>query len=142
MHKERPKVGIGVAVIKDNKVLLGKRKGAHGSGDWAFPGGHLELGETPEACAYRELIEETGLKAIQIVPGSWTNDIFDDNKHYITLFMFVTEFSGIPEVLEPLKCENWEWFEWDNLPQPLFASIQSLLKNVGIDSLKNQFIYK
>ena len=49
--------------------------------------------------------------------------------------MFVTEFSGQPEVLEPEKCENWEWFTWDDLPQPLFASIQSLIKNVGIEVL-------
>ncbi len=50
--------------------------------------------------------------------------------------MFVTEFSGHPEVLEPHKCENWNWFEWDNLPQPLFAPIQSLINNVGIEKLK------
>jgi 8-oxo-dGTP diphosphatase len=136
MHKERPKVGIGIAVIKDNMVLLGKRKGAHGVGDWAFPGGHLEFGETPELCAYRELLEETSLEAARITPGPWTNDIFDGHKHYITLFMFVTEFSGMPQTLEPLKSENWEWFEWEHLPQPLFASIQTLVKNVGIDGLK------
>lgn len=137
MENQRPKVGIGVAVVKERRVLLGKRKGAHGSGDWAFPGGHLEFAETPYACAYRELLEETGLTATCIFPGPWTNDVFDNDKHYVTLFMFVTEFSGKPEVLEPHKCENWEWFEWDDLPQPLFASIQTLVKNVGIEKLKN-----
>lgn len=138
MQKDRPKVGIGVVVVKDGSVLLGKRKGAHGSGDWAFPGGHLELHETPEECAYRELLEETGIKASSIYSGPWTNDIFDHEKHYITLFMFVTAFSGEPKVLEPHKCENWEWFEWDNLPQPLFATIQTLVKNVGVEKLKNK----
>lgn len=138
MEHQRPKVGIGVVVVKENCVLLGKRKGAHGSGEWAFPGGHLEFAETPHACAYRELLEETGLRAHCILPGPWTSDVFDNDKHYITIFMFVTEFSGEPEVLEPHKCENWEWFEWDSLPQPLFASIQTLVQEVGIEKLKHQ----
>lgn len=137
MLQERPKVGIGVAVVKDQKVLLGKRKGAHGSGDWSFPGGHLEFGETPEECASRELLEETNLKALHVIPGPWTNDIFEGKKHYITIFMFVTKFSGTPQVLEPHKSENWEWFQWDHLPTPLFAPIHSLVKCVGMDRLKS-----
>ncbi|PJD97629.1 MAG: DNA mismatch repair protein MutT [Parachlamydia sp.] len=140
MEKERPKIGIGVAVIKDQRVLLGKRLGSHGEGDWAFPGGHLEFGETPAECAQRELLEEAGLTATRMISGPWTNDIFCGTKHYITLFMIVTEFTGEPRVLEPHKCENWEWFAWENLPQPLFAPIQSLMNNVGIEWLKNQCV--
>lgn len=136
MNKERPRVGIGIIVVKENCVLLGKRKGSHGSGDWAFPGGHLEFLETPEECVYRELFEETGIKASFTYPGPWTNDVFDKEKHYITLFMVVTEFVGEPKVLEPHKCEGWEWFEWDSLPDPLFGSIQTLINNVGIEKLK------
>lgn len=58
-----PKVGVAVFVISDSKIVLGKRKNAHGQGAWASPGGHLEFGETLEACAKRELLEETGLIA-------------------------------------------------------------------------------
>ncbi len=46
MENKRPKVGLGVLIFKDGKVLLGKRKGAHGEGTWCPPGGHLEFGET------------------------------------------------------------------------------------------------
>ena len=63
---EKPKVGVAVIVVKDNQVLMGKRIGSHGENTWAFPGGHLEFGETPEECATRELFEETGLKATHI----------------------------------------------------------------------------
>ncbi|HNA62172.1 MAG TPA: NUDIX domain-containing protein [Rhabdochlamydiaceae bacterium] len=56
-----PRIGVGCVVERDGMVLLGQRKGAHAEGFWAFPGGHLEFGETVEACARRELVEETGL---------------------------------------------------------------------------------
>ena len=42
----RPKVGVGVMVLKNGKVLIGKRKGAHVAGEWAWPGGHLEYMES------------------------------------------------------------------------------------------------
>ncbi|PIN92058.1 hypothetical protein CO154_01270 [Candidatus Pacearchaeota archaeon CG_4_9_14_3_um_filter_31_7] len=54
---EIPKVGVGVIVIKDNKVLLGKRKNAHGEGSLCFPGGHLEFNEKVEDAAEREVFE-------------------------------------------------------------------------------------
>ncbi len=51
---QKPLVGVGVLVFKDNKILMGRRKGSHGAGTWAPPGGHLEFGETPEDCAHNE----------------------------------------------------------------------------------------
>ncbi|MFH1749531.1 MAG: NUDIX domain-containing protein [bacterium] len=88
MEEKRPKVGLGVIILKDNKVLLGKRKGAHGEGDWSFPGGHLEFNEKLENCSIREVEEETGIRIRNIKPGSFTNDIFEmEKKHYITLFI-------------------------------------------------------
>ncbi|WP_134596929.1 NUDIX domain-containing protein, partial [Pseudomonas aeruginosa] len=39
-----PQVGVGVLILRDGKVLLGRRKGSHGAGCWSAPGGHLELG--------------------------------------------------------------------------------------------------
>jgi mutator protein MutT len=113
---ERPKIGVGVLVLQNGSVLIGKRHGSHGSGTWGLPGGHLEFGETPEECAARELFEETGLKALSIRP----------TKHYVTLFMVVDQFEGTVETKEPHKCEKWEWTAWDRLPEPLFAPLSSL----------------
>jgi 8-oxo-dGTP diphosphatase len=58
------RVGVGCFVIdKDhpNAVLIGERRGSHGAGKLALPGGHLELGEAWEVCAKREVKEETNL---------------------------------------------------------------------------------
>jgi len=126
-----PKVGMAIILIKDGKVLLGKRKGSHGDGDWSFPGGHLEFFEGFKDCLLRELKEETGLIAefIDNNPVYVTNDFFkDENKHYITLFMRAKYVSGEPENKEPDKCEGWEWFEWSSLPDNLFLPIKNLIK--------------
>jgi len=127
--KNRPRIGIGVCVIKDNKVLLGKRKGSHGEGSWSFPGGHLELNEDIEACAKREALEETGIKIKNLRLGTFTNDIFEkEGKHYVTLYVIAEYDSGEIRIMEPEKCEEWGWFEWDKLPEPLFIPIKNLLK--------------
>ena len=127
---ERPKVGVGVIIRKGDHVLLGKRKGSHGEGCWQFPGGHLEFGEDPIACAKREILEEIGpvhLSNIRTV--TFTNDIFEEHgKHYITLFVMGDFVEGEPHVMEPEKCDCWEWHPWENLPRPLFLPIENLLK--------------
>ena len=126
-HQKIPRVGVGVCVVQEGEVLLGKRKGAHGAGEWSFPGGHLEFGETVEECAARELSEETGLKTLSLKLGPWTSDIIEETKHYITFFVFVTQFEGELQLLEPHKCEGWQWFEWDHFPAPLFPTIRSFM---------------
>lgn len=129
-RQERPKVGVGVLVIDNGKVLCGKRRGAHGQGTWAPPGGHLEFGETVEECATRELLEETGLRAISLKRGPWVNDIIEETKHYVTLYIFVDEFEGTPQLLEPDKCDSWMWFHWNALPTPLFPPMISLFTHI------------
>lgn len=129
METNRPQVGIGVIVVKDQKILLGKRKNAHGQGSWSFPGGHLEFKESWEDCACREVAEETGIKIKNIRFGAATNDIFNkEKKHYITIYMTADFDDGEVKVREPEKCERWEWFDWNNLPQPLFIPVQNLLQ--------------
>jgi len=127
--QERPKVGVGVLILNDGKVLLGKRKGSHGFGCWSPPGGHLEFGESLEECALRELSEEAGVKVKNLRFLTATNDIFKiEGKHYLTIFM-LSEFDfGEVKVLEPEKFECWGWFSWSKLPQPLFLPMENLLK--------------
>ncbi len=130
MESNIPQVGIGVLVIRNGRVLLGRRAGSHGAGTWALPGGHLEFGETPEQCAGRELTEETGLTLIGATRGPFTNSIFtDEAKHYVTLFILGTCDAGEPEIKEPKKCLEWRWFRWSELPEPLFKPLESLVQS-------------
>ena len=126
---KRPQVGIAVIVKKDNQVLLGKRKNSHGDGTWAFPGGHLEYGESIEDCAAREVLEETGVRIKNMRLGPYTNDIFEnEDKHYVTLFVIAEYESGTPELKEPQKCDVWIWSNWPPDVQPHFLPIKNLLK--------------
>jgi len=125
-----PRIGVGVIVKRGNKILLGKRKGAHGEGTWCFPGGHLEFKERIGDCAKREVLEETGIKIKNILLGPYTNDFFEkENRHYITLFAMAEYESGKVEIMEPKKCEKWEWFSWDKLPKKLFTPVKNLIKS-------------
>ncbi len=131
-----PKVGVGVLVFKENKILLGYRINSHGEASWSPPGGHLEFGEDPQVCAKRELFEETGLKVESIKTGPWTNDIFqEDNKHYVSLFMIVKDFYGVEKVMETNKCQKWEWFNFSSLPNPLFLPLKNLLKKCSLEEV-------
>ena len=124
-----PRVGVGIIVIRGNQVLLGKRLNSHGQQSWSFPGGHLEYGENILDCATREAKEETGLTIAKPHIATLTNDIFiPEAKHYITIHIISHSTSGEPIVMEPTKCQSWQWFSWDNLPSPLFLPLQNLIK--------------
>ena len=127
--KNRPLIGVAVIVIKNGRVLLGRRKNAHGDGTWAFPGGHLEFNESIEECARREIFEETGITISNLRYGPYTNDIFEkEGKHYVTLFVLADYASGDPRVKEPEKCEAWQWHRWPPPVKPRFLPITNLLK--------------
>lgn len=133
--KHRPAVGVAVIILKKGKVLLGKRKGAHGSGSWAFPGGHLEFNESFEDCSRREVFEETGLSVKDCRFAAVTNDVFhQNNRHYVTVFVVCEYEDGTPQIKEPDKCEQWEWFFWNEFPNPLFLSLKNLLNQGFIPS--------
>ena len=129
MNKERPLVGVGVIVRREDKVLLGKRINAHGEGTWQFPGGHLEYFENIFDCAKRETREEVGIEITNLQIATFTNDFFrKEQKHYVTLFVLSDYSQGKVRVCEPEKCEKWEWFSWSELPSSLFIPIQNLLE--------------
>ena len=118
--EQKPEVGVGVMILKDGKVLLGKRRGSHGEGEYSFPGGHLEYMESFEACAKRETKEECGIDIQNIRFQLLSNVTKYAPKHYVHTGLIADWNSGEPEVLEPEKCESWDWYEIDKLPEPIF----------------------
>jgi 8-oxo-dGTP diphosphatase len=130
---ERPRVGICVVVLREGKVLLGRRKGAHGAGEYATPGGHLEHLEGFAACAAREVREETGLEIGPVRFLRAQNVTRYAPRHYVDLAFAADWRAGEPEVREPDKVEGWAWYDLAALPSPLFATMPSALAALGGD---------
>jgi 8-oxo-dGTP diphosphatase len=126
--QQRPHVGVSVLIRRQGDVLLLLRKGAHGAGTWAPPGGHLEYGETPEECARREVKEEVGVEVEDVSFRAVTNDVFaEPGKHYITLWMEASLAAGEPCVEASDEVAAVGWFSPDALPSPLFLPVLNLL---------------
>lgn len=123
----RPLVGISVLVVKGDKLLLGRRKGSHGAGEYAAPGGHLEHGESFQACAAREVLEETGVEIgpLQFLRVLNTTDYAP--KHYVDVAFVAQWKAGAPAVREPDKVESWEWYDVNDIPAPLFSMLPSAI---------------
>ena len=127
--KERPKVGMGVIVLRGGKILIGERTGNHGAGTSMIPGGHLEFGESFEDAAKREVEEETGLKDLHDLKlVSIGNDIAYD-KHYVSIVFTALSDVGKPYDAEPEKCGNWKWLDPSKIPDTIFLPSKKALEN-------------
>jgi len=136
--KEKKKVGVGfgIMILKDSKLLLGKRHDdpekasslLNGAGTWTMPGGKLEFGETFEEGAKREVLEETSIKLNRVNVICVNQDIIE-TAHFITIGLFSDVFSGEPRVMEPDEITEWRWFSLDNLPSPLYFPSAKVLEN-------------
>lgn len=127
MTDNKPRVGVGVWIRKDGKVLLGRReKSGFGTGTWCAPGGAVEYGEPLAEAAIRETLEETGLvlKTVQFM--TVVDDIFD--QHWITPYFVADWESGEPRSAVG-EIGNWAWFGWEKLPDPLYGPTSNFVKN-------------
>jgi 8-oxo-dGTP diphosphatase len=121
-------VGVGVIVQKNGKILLIKRQGSHGAETWAPPGGHIDFGETIENCAKREVKEEMDIEIKNLKVVGFTNDLFKkDKKHYITIWVFSDWKSG-KEKMDGREMSEFGWFDWNNLPKPLFIPLKNFVE--------------
>lgn len=129
MEQPRPKVGVGIMIFKEGRILFSKRKGSHGQGEYAFPGGHLEYLESFADCARREIKEECGLEIKNIRFQFLANVTKYMPKHYVHIGLLADWENGESEILEPEKSESWNWYEIDNLPQPMFEMCKIAIKS-------------
>lgn len=125
-----PKVGVAIILQRADCILLGKRKSEHGQGTFSVPGGHVEMGEEPYDAAVRELLEETGIVVPELEFIGFTNDVFSQDKHYVTLY-FTAYCDQEPINKEPEKCESWEWYSLSDLPDNLFLPLQNYFSGKG-----------
>lgn len=135
----RPLVGVALMLVRDGRILLGKRLSGHGSGSYGWVGGHLEYGETLHDGVLRELAEETG---IVLAPDRLSllavNNVIAYDRHYIDI-VFHADLSihdGDPVNMEPAKVESWSWHAMESLPSPLFRAVE-----LGVSAHRSRAVY-
>ena len=101
---------IGV-IFRKGKVLLVRRKNPPDAGKWAFPGGKIEWGESIERSAEREILEETGVRAVaeRIITAIDCYEWRDDEliRHYILIAVLCGWISGEPEASDDALEARW-----------------------------------
>lgn len=127
--------------MRNGQVLLGKRRGSHGAGYYAAPGGHIEYGESFEAAARREVREETGLEITGLRLLAVGNYLFtrdDGARHYIDVDFVCEAPTGEAQLCEPEKCDGWRWYNLDALPEPLFVVTQRMIESLQAGTILNR----
>ena len=97
----RPHIGVGIMLVRNDHLLLVKRKYNPDAGYWSIPGGHLDLGERTQVAAEREAFEETGFKVKVSKLAGIIDKIMHDDKgkieyHYVLINYFVEQIEGDP----------------------------------------------
>jgi 8-oxo-dGTP diphosphatase len=95
-------------VAPDNRILVAQRpEGGSLAGLWEFPGGKIELGETPEAALVRELNEELGVTVAPdaLLPATFASAELAGS-HLVMLVYLVRTWAGTPV---PLHASDLRW---------------------------------
>lgn len=133
IYKQKRPVGVvGVMTFKDGKVLVGKRHGRHGEGEYSFTGGHLEYMQSFEECAKQETFEEAGINIKNLKFLCLANSNLYPPRHEIFVGIVADWDSGEPQTFSDERVGDWAWYDINNLPSPLFKFAQLM-----IDSYKS-----
>ena len=133
-YPEAPRVAVGAIVFKDDRVLMVRRGQPPGEDQWAIPGGSVRLGETLQAAAEREIMEETGI-TIRAGKAVYTFDaIVHDREgkvrfHYVINDLDAEYVSG--EIQAGDDAREARWLTVDELNQlPLNPVTREVLRDL------------
>lgn len=111
-----PRPCVGALIVRDGRLLLGRRAGEPYRGWWDIPGGFMEAGETPEEALAREVLEETGLEVRSVRPFVALPDTYGpEGAPTLNLHYLVEVGEGDPEPQSDVA--ELRWFAAHELPE-------------------------
>jgi 8-oxo-dGTP diphosphatase len=117
-------VACNILVVQEHgntqRLLLSRRLAGYGKGAYTLPGGKQRPDESLQECATRELSEETGLRIRQSRPISWRSTRLPGKPRVVSVGVLVQDYEGELRHLEPNQNTEWQWFDREQLPTPLF----------------------
>lgn len=134
-NPDRPIVGVGVVVWRDDSFLLVRRGKEPNKGQWSIPGGAQKLGETVYAAAAREVLEETGLTVevrglVDVVDGIMTGDEGEVIYHYTLVDVVALSPEGEPVAADDAEAVGWFKLE-DLLQLQLWTETERIIRESG-----------
>jgi ADP-ribose pyrophosphatase len=140
-YPDAPVASVGVVVVRQGRVLLAQRGQPPSEGLWAFPGGGVELGETLEDAAAREVLEECGIQIRAARPFTVVDRIFRDaggsvEYHYVIVDMLAEWVDG--ELRAATDVRQARWFSAEELRAlPLTPGVEELAMRAlgGVDQI-------
>lgn len=120
---------VATLIIKNERVLLGRRFENNHFTSWQCPGGYLQRGETVDQAARRLCLKKAGLDVQCLRAGPYSNNIFSNALHTVTLYIVADEYRVKNRELFEDKNVQWSWFSFDALPEPLFLPLLNVLKS-------------
>lgn len=132
LYPSVPRAAVAAVVVRAGKVLLIKRATPPRQGSWTLPGGSIDLGETLQQAAQREVLEETGLTVRAKEPVHCFEVITHDEQgnvrfHYVIVDLVADYVSG--ELAPNDEVDDAGWFEPGALaPQDVDADTLALIR--------------
>ncbi len=130
-----------LVLIRDNKILLLRRfNTGYEDGKYSMIAGHVDRGETFTQCLIREAEEEAGIvlkpEDLKVIHVMQRNSGTEENNERVDVFFVVEKWSGVPKNKEPHKCDDFSWFDLNEIPDNTIPYIRQ-----AIDCIKNKIFY-
>ena len=128
MINKNPKLTVDGVIIKDNKIVLIRRKFEPFKNHWALPGGFVEYNEKTEDAVIREIFEETGLKTrIKKLIGVYSDPIRDPRGHTVSIVYELEILKG--KMIFGDDSSDVNFFNINEIPDKLSFDHEKIIKD-------------